>query len=119
MPAVTGKITMKAPPAKPTTGSDRFGSFSKTTFQWLATSSKGGGTASFETSFRSYTDGRTVVFAQGIASGAKHTNHKNVTFADGVHGQHATTEPYPFMHFPSFNTTHHQSIFATPGRAGK
>ena len=45
------------------------------------------------------------------------TNHKNVTFADGKQGQLATTEPYPFLHFPSFNVSHSESIFATPGNA--
>jgi hypothetical protein len=119
LPAVLGKIAMKAPPAPPVTGSDRFGSYSKTSFEWHATSSKGE-IASFETSIRAYTDGCTVVFAQGIASGAKRTNHRNVTFADaqGVHGQAATVEPFPFMHFPSFNTSHPESIFATAGQAG-
>ena len=55
---------------------------------------------------------------QGIAGGATHTNHKTVTFADGVSGQKAATEPYPFLQFPVFNTSHPAGIFANPGRAG-
>jgi hypothetical protein len=119
LPAVLGEITMKSPSKPPTTGFDRFGSYAKSTFEYCATSSKGK-TVFFETSFRTYTDGCTVVFAQGIASGAKQTNHRNVSFADaqGVHGQAATVEPFPFMHFPSFNTSHPESIFAAAGRAG-
>lgn len=48
------------------------------------------------------------------------TNHKNVTFADGKSGggQLATTEPFPFLQFPSFNVSHSDSIFAVPGKAG-
>ena len=55
---------------------------------------------------------------QGIAGGATHTNHKTVTFADGVSGQKAATEPYPCLQFPVFNTSHPAGIFANPGRAG-
>ena len=97
-------------------GADRFGAFTKVTVGWLATSSVGE-TARFTTGFRSYVDGRAVVFEQGIARGAKRTNHKNVSFADGVDGQLATTEPYPFLHFPSFNVSHPDAIFARAGEA--
>jgi hypothetical protein len=99
VPQVTGMLRMASPPSTPVSGSDRFGSFSKTSVKWLANNSKGE-TASFQTNFRTYVDGRTVVLEQGVPSGAKKTNHKNVTFADGVHGQKATLEPYPFLHFP-------------------
>lgn len=116
IPQVTGTLTMASPPTAPVTGTDRFGTFSKVTVGWRATSSAGE-TAAFATSFRTYTDGRIVVLEQQISSGAKRTNHKNVTFADGKQGQLATTEPYPFLHFPSFNVSHSESIFATPGNA--
>ena len=58
-------------------GTDRFGAFTKVSVGWLATSSAGE-TARFTTGFRTYADGRTVVFEQGIPGGAKRTNHKNV-----------------------------------------
>ena len=114
IPQITGTLTMTAPASHPAAGSDRFGSYTKVTVPWLATSSQGA-TTRFATSFRTYSDGRTLVFEQGIASGAKRTNHKNVSFADGVHGELASLEPYPFLQFPSFNVTHRDnSIFTGP-----
>ena len=70
IPQVTGTLTMVSPPTAPVTGTDRFGTFSKVTVGWRATSSAGE-TAAFATSFRTYTDGRTVVWEQQISSGAK------------------------------------------------
>lgn len=113
IPQVTGTLAMTAPAPKPAAGSDRFGDFTRTTVPWLATSSRGA-TTHFATSFRTYADGRTLVFEQGIASGARQTNHRNVTFADGVHGELASLEPYPFLHFPSFDVAHRDSVFAGP-----
>ena len=115
---ITGTLELTAPPSTlPGNGSDRFGRYVKTSADWLATSSKGATTA-FTTSFRTYANGRTIVFEQAIAKGAIGTAHKNVTFADGVHGQLATTEPHPFLQFPSFNVSHPGSIFAHPKQAG-
>jgi hypothetical protein len=59
-----------------------------------------------------------VVLEQAIPGGAKRTNHQNVSFADGVYGQLAATEPYPFLHFPSFDVSHPDSIFSRPGQGG-
>jgi hypothetical protein len=118
VPQITGTLRMNVPASQPQAGSDRFGSYSdKVAVEWLAISSAGK-TTSFTTSFRTYSDGRTAIFEQEIASGATHTNHKNVTFADGVSGQMATIEPYPFLQFPAFNTSDPHSIFAREGRAG-
>ena len=118
IPQVTGMLELMTSPASaPVHGSDRFGKYSKIVLGWQATSSNGAVT-SFTTSFRTYADGRTLVLEQGIPKGATHTNHKNVTFADGKYGELATTEPYPFLQFPTFNVSHAQSIFANPGQSG-
>jgi hypothetical protein len=115
---ITGTLQLRAPVSPvPVFGSDRFGRYGKISAEWLATSSKGASTP-FTTSFRTYTDGRTIVLEQAIASGAKGTAYKNVSFADGIHSQLATTEPHPFLQFPSFNVSHPESIFAHPGQAG-
>jgi hypothetical protein len=111
IPQVTGTLKMTSPASAPVAGSDRFGCYSRVTVGWLATSSKAE-TAPFTTSVRTYAGGQAVVFEQGVARGATRTNHKNVTFADGRFGQRATTEPYPFLHFPAFNVTHPASVFA-------
>ena len=116
VPVVTGRLKLQSTPSEPINGTDRFGPYSKLTFDWLAISSKGA-TTGFSTSIRSYLDGRTAVFEQSVPDGAMHTNYKNVSFVD-VGRQQATTEPFPFLHFPSFNTTATNSIFATVGRAG-
>ena len=116
VPVVTGRLKLQSTPSEPINGTDGFGPYSKLTFDWLAISSKGA-TTGFSTSIRSYLDGRTAVFEQSVPDGAMHTNYKNVSFVD-VGRQQATTEPFPFLHFPSFNTTATNSIFATVGRAG-
>ena len=116
VPVVTGRLKLQSTPSEPINGTDRFGPYSKLTFDWLAISSKGA-TTGFSTSIRSYLDGRTAVFEQSVPDGAMYTNYKNVSFVD-VGRQQATTEPLPFLHFPSFNTTATNSIFATVGRAG-
>lgn len=102
LPVVTGTISPVGKPTS-TTGTDRFGAFERVTFDWIAKSSTGE-VASFATGVRSYKSGATLVFEQSIAEGATRTNHKNVTFADGINGQRATTEPWPFLHVRGWDT---------------
>eukprot|EP00937_MAST-01D_sp_MAST-1D-sp2_P001128 g1128.t1 len=115
-PAVTGTIRPTRNATAPEAGSDRFGDFERWSFGWLATSAAGAQTA-FGTAVRRYSDGATVVFEQSVPGGATRTNYKNVTFEDGKDGQRATTEPLPFLHFPSFARAG-SPVFAEPGRAG-
>lgn len=80
IPAVTGLIKMTTPPVA-SAGTDRFGTFKKVTTGWTATNSRGD-VSRFATSIRTYRDGRTAVFEQSVPQGARHTNYRNVTFAD-------------------------------------
>eukprot|EP01052_Picozoa_sp_SAG31_P021376 SAG31_NODE_1649_length_7638_cov_19.225096_3_plen_220_part_00 len=65
VPVVAGRLKLQSTPSEPINGTDRFGPYSKLTFDWLAVSSKGA-TTRFSTSIRSYLDGRTAVFEQSV-----------------------------------------------------
>eukprot|EP00037_Helgoeca_nana_P023111 m.238914 g.238914 ORF g.238914 m.238914 type:complete len:378 (+) comp26243_c0_seq8:128-1261(+) len=116
-PPTTGTIVVASGPAT-TAGTDRFGRFTRVGFGWQATGSSGIVTR-FTTAIRSYTAGDVVIFEQGIPEGATKTNYKNITLVnEGNPERGGFDETLPFLHWPSFDTSHKDSIFNVSGRVG-
>ena len=114
----TGKIVPAATPTTTASGSDRFGYFEKTSWHWLAKGTHGRPEVAFTTSILVYAGGDSAVFEQSIPAGAKHTNYSSVALVPGNKGRTTSPMVLPFMHFPSFNVSHQDGIYGTPGRAG-
>lgn len=109
----TGRITSADTPTTTSSGRDWFGEYEKTSWHWLAEGTHGKPTVPFTTSILVYASGHSAVFEQSIPGGAKQTNYSPVALTPT-----SSDQVLPFMHFPSFNTSHPDGVYGTTGRAG-